>query len=83
MLPRDANATKTPTGKGRRASSRIDGILARLSGDPDKAVVIDYFRQLVSDDLAEWVVRKDGDVEVHLRAGGAFLLARDGLTRID
>jgi hypothetical protein len=50
--------------------------------DPSKAFVIAQFWQLAADGLAEWSPMRDGNVELRLSTGEAFLLGNTFVTRI-
>jgi hypothetical protein len=50
--------------------------------DPSKAFVIAHFWQLAADGLAEWNPMQDGNVELRLSTGEAFLLGNASVTRI-
>jgi hypothetical protein len=50
--------------------------------DPIKEFVIAHFWQLAADGLAVWNPMRDGNVELWLATGEAFLLGNTSVTRI-
>ena len=50
--------------------------------DPDKAVVISYMSQAVSEGLSEWEMLGNGKIWVRFTTGEIFLLAKSKITRL-
>jgi len=76
-------------GEARKRRRSFDGVsavvamlAARAKGDPDKAAVIACIGQLVTDGMAVWDLLEDGDVEVRLATGEAYLLQERAVLRI-
>jgi hypothetical protein len=72
------------------AAKILPGNLAKVAAqsaspahaDPSKAFVVAHFWQLAADGHAEWNPMRDGNVELRLSTGEAFLLGNTSVTRI-
>jgi hypothetical protein len=51
-------------------------------GDPAKALVMNYIRQLVADGLAQWTTQDNGDIQLRLHTGETFLLTEKVIVRV-
>ena len=60
---------------GTRRSIRSPACRRRCA-DPDKALVMSYLDQLVTNGYAEWSERSDGDLELRFNSGQRHLLLR-------
>jgi hypothetical protein len=54
----------------------------RFHGDPAKALVMNYIRQLVADGLAQWTVQDNGDLRLRFHTGETFLLTGNLIIRV-
>ena len=82
MAPPRALKRKIKRAKRVRVNSgsfeAVDG--ARV--DPDKILVMTYFRGLVADGLAQWHTLDDGTVRLSLNRGEIYLLKETAIIRI-
>lgn len=70
-------------GMARSASGdRLAGWPEALGQDPDKIFVFEVARDLVRRGAAEWTDLGDGDIELHLASGEAFILGERHIRRI-
>lgn len=61
---------------------RLAGWPETLSQDPDKVFVFEVARDLVHRGVAEWADLGDGDIELHLASGEAFIFGQRNIRRI-
>lgn len=60
----------------------IDRLVALAEGNPDKALVMEYIGRLVAAGHAELEMLDNGEVEVRLISGEAYLLAETAIIRL-
>ena len=82
MFPIGAIDARTRREKVCGTAATPDTIAGRVYADSAKALVMTYLGQLVGDGYAKWHMLDNGDVELRLYAGEAFLLADTAITRI-
>ncbi|MDH7785478.1 hypothetical protein QBD01_001496 [Ochrobactrum sp. 19YEA23] len=63
-------------------AAAVDAIVAFAQDSPDKALVMKYIGQLVSDGYAEWAALDNGDIEVRFDSGETYLLAETTILRL-
>lgn len=60
----------------------IDRLVALAEGNPDKALVMEHIGRLVAAGHAELELLDNGEVEVRLASGEAYLLAETAIIRL-
>ena len=65
-----------------RAKAKCDAITGLVHGNPDKALVMTWIGQLVTDGYAKWTTLNDGDIELSFGSGETFLLAERAAIRV-
>jgi hypothetical protein len=68
--------------KLRGAEAVANKVAGMIFGDPAKAIVMSYVRQLVADDHAEWDLLANGEIEVRFRTGDSFIFGETTIIRI-
>jgi hypothetical protein len=68
--------------KLRGAEAVANEVVGVIFGDPAKALVMRYVRQLVADGHAEWDLLANGEIEVRFRTGDGFIFGETTITRI-
>jgi hypothetical protein len=78
MFSRDGFDAKTR----RRRPRGTDALAEPFHADPTKALVMDYFKQLVADGFAKWAMLDSGDIQLRFNTGETFLLTETAITRL-
>jgi hypothetical protein len=68
--------------KLRGAEAVANQVAGVIFGDPAKALVMSYVRQLVADGHAEWDLLANGEIEVRFRTGDSFIFGETTIIRI-
>jgi hypothetical protein len=68
--------------KLRGAEAVANKVAGMIFGDPAKALVMSYVRQLVADGRAEWDLLANGEIEVRFRTGDSFIFGETTIIRI-
>ena len=68
--------------KLRGAEAVANKVAGMIFGDPAKALVMSYVRQLVADGHAEWDLLANGEIEVRFRMGDSFIFGETTIIRI-
>jgi hypothetical protein len=68
--------------KLRGAEAVANKVAGMIFGDPAKALVMSYVRQLVADGHAEWDLLANGEIEVRFRTGDSFIFGETTIIRI-
>jgi hypothetical protein len=68
--------------KLRGAEAVANKVAGMIFGDPAKAIVMSYVRQLVADGHAEWDLLANGEIEVRFRTGDSFIFGETTIIRI-
>jgi hypothetical protein len=69
-------------GRTARSLAAPDAIARLVYRDPAKAVVMTYFRRLVTDGYAEWHMLENGDIQLRLPTGETYPFAKTMITCI-